>query len=159
MALALALRASLAGLVVAAAAAAAIPFVPSRRLTLGPQRGLFARVELAALLLRLAAVAWGAAQDRLSPRLPYTDVDYFVVTDGARLALVGRSPFERATFRYSPLLAWLCAPNVLLFAAFGKLVFCAADAAVGRLWCRQARLRAARCRCALRALSAEPAGH
>lgn len=39
----------------------------------------------------------------------------------------GRSPFERSTFRYTPLLAALLLPNVALHSAAGKLLFCAAD--------------------------------
>lgn len=77
-------------------------------------------------ITRLAFLAWGSWQDsRLAVR--YTDIDYLVVTDGARFVLQGRSPYERSTYRYSPLLAYLMAPNVALHGACGKLLFCAAD--------------------------------
>ena len=49
------------------------------------------------------------------------------MTDGARLVAAGGSPFDRATYRYTPLLAWALLPNVWLHPAAGKLLFCAAD--------------------------------
>ena len=50
-----------------------------------------------------------------------------VVTDGARHVAAGGSPFARATYRYTPLLAWLMLPNIWVHPAAGKLLFCAAD--------------------------------
>ena len=83
------------------------------------------RVLLASTALRLALVVFGEWQDaHLEVR--YTDVDYLVFSDAAASVAAGGSPFARATYRYSPLLAFLLLPNSLLHAAWGKLLFSAA---------------------------------
>jgi GPI mannosyltransferase 1 subunit M len=64
----------------------------------------------AALCARLLLIAWGEWQDRIA-FVRYTDVDYDVLTDGAVLMFNGKSPFDRATYRYTPLLALLMIPN------------------------------------------------
>jgi phosphatidylinositol glycan class M len=81
--------------------------------------------------VRVALVVLSCVLDEL-PQLHvrYTDVDYSVFTDASRLLADARSPFERATFRYSPLLALVLLPNVYVHQSAGKLLFCAADMAV-----------------------------
>lgn len=93
---------------------------------------------LAALLLRIALIAYGAWQDATF-KLKYTDVDYFVFTDAARFMTQGESPYRRATYRYTPLLAMLLQVNVWWHPVAGKLMFVAMDLLVG--WALNALLR------------------
>lgn len=88
--------------------------------------------HLLALLFRLSLIVYGEHYDATSS-VHYTDVDYHVLTDAARHVSVGGSPFERHTYRYTPLLAWLMLPNVLWHPAIGKLFFCFLDGAAASL--------------------------
>lgn len=98
-------------------------------------------VYLSAILLRLLLLLYGLHQDANSA-IKYTDIDYLVFTDAARSVSRSRSPYERETYRYTPLLAWLLVPtawstssslgNAALF-AFGKAVFAVADLVAGWL--------------------------
>lgn len=79
---------------------------------------------------------YGLYQDAHSA-LKYTDIDYYVFTDAARLSALGHSPYERATYRYTPLLAWMLAPTARapqwLWFSFGKALFAAADVLAGAI--------------------------
>jgi phosphatidylinositol glycan class M len=78
------------------------------------------------LTVRLALVGYGIYHDQISS-VPYTDIDYKVFTDAARHVLEHKSPYDRHTYRYSPLLAFFLIPNVILHHAFGKVLFCLVD--------------------------------
>ncbi|KAL5600954.1 hypothetical protein BROUX41_005788 [Berkeleyomyces rouxiae] len=91
---------------------------------------------LAAGLLRAILLLYGLWQDANTP-VKYTDIDYLVFTDAARFTLSPASgtPYDRETYRYTPLLSWMLLPSVVgghtaLF-SFGKVVFAAADLIAG----------------------------
>jgi len=60
-------------------------------------------------------------------KVKFTDIDYQVYSDAALHVLRGESAFERQTYRYTPLIAYLLVPNHVAFGAFGKAVFSNAD--------------------------------
>ncbi|KAI0636726.1 glycosyltransferase family 50 protein [Trametes polyzona] len=108
----------------------------------------FARVLLLSSIVRLALIAYSEWHDAHSV-VKYTDVDYRVFSDAARFVLnptpdnraegplaqylnIG-SPYTRATYRYTPLLAVLLAPNEWLHPSFGKILFAACDILAGLL--------------------------
>ena len=76
----------------------------------------------AGLALRLGLIMYGDYQDQ-TMEVKFTDVDYRVFTDASRHVLNGESPYERHTYRYTPILAWMLAPNLLLTPLYGKILF------------------------------------
>lgn len=96
-------------------------------------------VYTSAIALRAILLIYGAWQDANSA-VKYTDIDYLVFTDAARYVSHGASPYERDTYRYTPLLAWLLLPTSwsgpsLLF-SFGKALFALSDILAGWLIAR-----------------------
>ncbi|KAK0419537.1 hypothetical protein QR680_014197 [Steinernema hermaphroditum] len=84
-----------------------------------------------ALAARLILVFYGNIHDYFF-NVGFTDVDYHVVSDAGRLVVQGKSPFERATYRYTPILSWMMVPNVLFYDC-GKIIFSLFDILVGWL--------------------------
>lgn len=85
-----------------------------------------------ALIIRFVLIIYGEYQDKIS-EVPYTDIDYRVFTDASRHVLNSSSPYERHTYRYSPLLAIILIPNLILHPCFGKVLFSVVDIFVGLL--------------------------
>ena len=88
-----------------------------------------------AALLRVILLFYGLYQDANSP-MKYTDIDYVVFTDAARFVAQGRSPYDRDTYRYTPLLAWILVPTSWGGPAWllsGKVLFAVADIVAGWL--------------------------
>ncbi|KAL2890764.1 GPI mannosyltransferase 1 [Ceratocystis lukuohia] len=96
---------------------------------------------LSAAFLRATLLLYGLWQDANTP-VKYTDIDYLVFTDAARFTLSPASgtPYDRETYRYTPLLAWLLLPSVAVSSnnaaavalfAFGKVIFAVADLLAG----------------------------
>jgi phosphatidylinositol glycan class M len=95
-------------------------------------------VFLLAFLLRALLLVYGVYQDSVSA-LKYTDIDYYVFTDAAR-AVSRRSfssPYDRATYRYTPLLAWILLPTSFGQGTWwfhsGKALFALSDLVAGWL--------------------------
>lgn len=85
-----------------------------------------------AIFIRLVLIAYGELHDKIS-EVPYTDIDYRVFTDAARHILNSHSPYDRHTYRYSPILAIILIPNILFTGCYGKLFFSLIDIFVGLL--------------------------
>lgn len=84
------------------------------------------------LVIRFATIVYGQWHDR-NFHVPFTDVDYKVFTDAARYVTEGGSPYERHTYRYPPILAWLLVPNIFFHPAWGKFLFSVIDIIAGGL--------------------------
>lgn len=101
----------------------------------------FIAILLLGLLIRIFLIFYGEWHD-LNSSLPYTDVDYFVLKDGAKETLNPNSfelfpyycnlngPFSRATFRYTPILSFALCFDDAYSIPFGKLIFAAMDIGV-----------------------------
>ncbi|VIO93395.1 mannosyltransferase, putative [Brugia malayi] len=87
---------------------------------------------LLSFLCRIILVYYGCIHDYLF-EVQFTDIDYKVYSDAAEYIYRGQSPYKRAAYRYTPLLAWLLTP-VVKWPDFGKFLFCAADVANGFLY-------------------------
>ncbi|XP_010265505.1 PREDICTED: GPI mannosyltransferase 1 [Nelumbo nucifera] len=92
----------------------------------------FRSLLLFSAVLRVVLIIYGEWQDT-HMEVRYTDVDYLVFSDAASLMASGKSPYERSTYRYSPLLAFLLIPNSFLHHSWGKFLFSASDLLVGLL--------------------------
>ncbi|KAM0001563.1 putative GPI mannosyltransferase 1 [Helianthus debilis subsp. tardiflorus] len=75
--------------------------------------------------LRVVLIVYGEWQDT-HMEVRYTDVDYLVFSDAAAaLVVVGKSPYKRSTYRYSPLIAFILTPNSFIHRSWGKFLFSA----------------------------------
>ncbi|KAM3966711.1 GPI mannosyltransferase 1-like [Aphomia sociella] len=73
-------------------------------------------------IIRFLLIVYGDFHDKQYD-VPYTDVDYKVFSDAARNVLNNNSPYKRHTYRYSPLIAYLMVPNIVITKNFGKTLF------------------------------------
>ncbi|VEN33713.1 unnamed protein product [Callosobruchus maculatus] len=84
------------------------------------------------LTIRLLLIVYGNYHDTIS-EVKYTDIDYKVFTDAARHVAFGGSPYDRSTYRYSPIIAILLIPNVTVHPSYGKILFSLTDILVALL--------------------------
>jgi phosphatidylinositol glycan class M len=91
-------------------------------------------IFLGAILLRVVLLFYGLWQDANSP-MKYTDIDYYVFTDASRFIAHGHSPYDRETYRYTPLLALMLLPTTWsnTWFSFGKAIFAVGDIVAGWL--------------------------
>lgn len=82
------------------------------------------------MLIRLVFIGYGMFQD-LYADVSFTDIDYKVVSDGARHILNDQSPYKRHTYRYTPILAYILTGNILIHESFGKVLFSVCDICIG----------------------------
>lgn len=73
------------------------------------------------ILIRILLSVYSIFHDKYF-KVPYTDVDYKVFTYAARDVIAQRSPYDQQAYRYSPIIAYLFTPNVLLHPICGKLI-------------------------------------
>lgn len=85
---------------------------------------------ITSIFIRLAFIAYGTFQDQYA-EVPFTDIDYRVVSDASRHILNDQSPYKRHTYRYTPILAYLLTGNVFIHESFGKILFSAFDILIG----------------------------
>ena len=95
-------------------------------------------ILFSAISIRIILIQYGTIQDqKLNVR--YTDIDYDVYNDAARYIANGESPYRRATYRYTPLLAQMLIPDVTMNELFGKYLFSIFDIIIGILQYRMLR--------------------
>lgn len=75
------------------------------------------RLLIVSFLIRALLVFYANIHDYMF-KVKFTDIDYTIYSDAAQHIYNGRSPYSRATYRYSPILAFMLLPNVL-YADFG----------------------------------------
>ncbi|KZT26388.1 glycosyltransferase family 50 protein [Neolentinus lepideus HHB14362 ss-1] len=108
----------------------------------------FRTILVVSSLLRLGLILYSEWHDKHS-KVKYTDIDYRVFSDAARFLLrpspgniaqgpLGTQlgfgdPYTRSTYRYTPLLALLLAPNEWVHPSFGKYLFAGCDILAGVL--------------------------
>lgn len=86
------------------------------------------------ILIRLILLSWSIYQDA-NFKVKFTDVDYHVFNGAAKHVYAGNSPYQRHTYRYTPLLAYSLVPGFYLGIEkyFGKIIFIVADIYCGKI--------------------------
>lgn len=85
-----------------------------------------------AVCIRLFILVIGVILDNVSDHWKYTDIDYTIYSDGGSLLMENISPYERPTFRYPPIVAYMMRINHLIHPHAGKIIFVVFDAMIIR---------------------------
>jgi phosphatidylinositol glycan class M len=118
----------------------------------------FIRIYVFGWIIRLGLLCYGLWYDwnNSTSQVAFTDIDYYVLGDGAKCILYpdsgqgwnisesfrAGSPYDRTTFRYTPILAYLCTLDDIAghlfqtpaqFPWFGKVIFVCCDMIVAWL--------------------------
>lgn len=80
------------------------------------------KIHFIAITLKILLIIYGEYHDSHS-QIKYGDIDYKVYNDAARYVIENSSPYLRHTYRYTPLLAYICTLNVYFYNWIGKLLF------------------------------------
>ncbi|CAJ0963253.1 unnamed protein product, partial [Mesorhabditis belari] len=89
------------------------------------------KILLIAFVVRVCLILYALVHDYVF-EVSFTDIDYVVFSDAARHVANGGSPYDRATYRYTPFLAMILVGNQI-WKDFGKLLFCTCDIIVAWL--------------------------
>ena len=92
----------------------------------------FKLLIIISIILRLLFFSYGIYQDNHF-KVKYTDIDYHVFNDASRFIFMNNgSPFDRDTYRYTPLLAWIVLLNHWIgWFHLAKILFIAFDVITG----------------------------
>ena len=77
--------------------------------------------------LRMGLIWIAHLIDTYSDTVKFTDTDYDVFSDAATHVANGGSPYDRKTYRYTPLAAYICLVNPLVHPLACKVIFCLFD--------------------------------
>ena len=85
-----------------------------------------------AFIVRLGLIVANDLVDK-HLNINYTDIDYHVISDGARHIITSQGPYKRASYRYSPYFAVIMLPNIYIHYDLAKVFICLIDVSVGKL--------------------------
>lgn len=90
------------------------------------------KILLLGFILRLGVIIIGDYIDSYFYPVQFTDIDYRVYSEAAEYVYNGKSPYERQTYRYPPVLAIVLVGNFLFHRFFGKIIFALFDVLISK---------------------------
>lgn len=80
-----------------------------------------------AFCIRVSMIIFSQWYDDNDSCVHYSDIDYKIFTEAASHIVKSESPYMRPLYRYTPLVAILLIPNIMLHNCWGKLLFSVFD--------------------------------